>query len=65
MFKPPPKIPFDYVSESKQDRTRAHQLSSKVIDLTHDTLPEIQWKPIQKLYDRVPPVGVLEEKILL
>ena len=41
---------------------RAHQLGSKVIDFTHDTLPETNWKPIEKTFDRVPPQFYLEEK---
>ena len=42
-------------------------MSSKVIDLTHDTLPEHanHWRPIQKTFDRVPPQGILEDRILL
>ena len=41
---------------------RSHQLGSKVVDFTHDTLPEMNWKPIQKTWDRVPPQAYLEEK---
>ena len=41
---------------------RAHQLGSKVVDFTHDTLPETTWKPIEKTFDRVPPQFYLEEK---
>ena len=44
---------------------RAHQLSSKLIDLTHDTVPEKKWRPITKVFDRVPPQPILEDKILL
>ena len=33
--------------------------------MTHDTLPEISWKPIKKRRDRIPPQRVLEEKVLL
>ena len=44
---------------------RAHQLSSKLIDLTHDTVPEKKWRPIAKTYDRVPPELILNDKILL
>lgn len=42
-------------------------MSSKVIDLTHDTLPEHSnsWRPIQKTFDRVPPEGILMDRILL
>ena len=40
-------------------------LSSKVIDLTHDTLPELKWRPIMKVHDKIPPVAVLKDKTLL
>ena len=40
-------------------------MSSKLIDLTHDTLPETLWRPIKKDFDRVPPQRVLEEKTML
>ena len=40
-------------------------MSSKVIDLTHDTLPETTWRPIDKTFDRVPPQGILGDKVLL
>ena len=45
-----------------QENLRAHQLGSKVIDLTHDTLPETTWKPIEKTFDKVPPQFYIEEK---
>ena len=45
---------------------RAHQLSAKMIDFTHDTLPEVnKWRPILKTYDKIPPQPVLEDKTLL
>ena len=49
----------------KEENKRAHQLSGRVIDLTHDTLPETKWRPIQKTYDKIPPQNILEDKILL
>ena len=49
----------------KEENRRAHQLSARVIDLTHDTLPESKWRPIQKTYDKVPPQNILEDRILL
>ena len=38
-----------------------------MVDLTHDTFPnnDTKWRPIQKTYDRVPPIAVLEDKTLL
>ena len=48
------------------EKRRAHQLSARVIDLTHDTLPENNaWRPIAKTFDKVPPQNILEDKILL
>lgn len=49
----------------KEENRRAHQLSARVIDLTHDTLPEEHWRPIQKTYDKIPPQNILEDRILL
>ena len=36
-----------------------------MVDLTHDTLPEKDWRPIQKTFDRVPPQGILDDRVLL
>ena len=36
-----------------------------MIDLTHDTLPELSWRPIEKTYDRVPPEIIMKDKILM
>jgi len=36
-----------------------------VIDLTHDVLPELSWRPIQKTFDRVPPSGIIDDRTLL
>ena len=33
--------------------------------MTHDSLPELNWRPIQKTYDRVPPVAIMDDKILM
>lgn len=49
----------------QKESLRAHQMSSKLIDLTHDTVPEKQWRPIQKTFDRVPPQAILMEKVPL
>ena len=57
--------PYAYAEKPKPDKFRAHQLSSKVVDLTHDTLPEYNWKPIKKAYDRVPPAPTMDDKVLL
>ena len=52
--------------KAKEERgRRAHQLSARVIDLTHDTLPESHWRPIVKTYDKIPPQNILEDRILL
>ena len=40
-------------------------MSSKVIDMTHDTLPETSWRPIEKTYDKIPPPKDLEDKRIL
>ena len=59
--------PYDYADKKQYEKEtmRAHQLSSKVIDLTHDTLPENEWRPIQKTFNRVPPQGIIDDRILL
>ena len=44
---------------------RDHAMAAKVVDLTHDALPENSWKPIRKEYDKLPAVGVLNDKVLL
>ena len=44
---------------------RSYALATKVIDLTHDTLPENKWKPIKKAWDKLPPQGVMDDKIFL
>ena len=38
---------------------------SCVIDLTHDTLPEVIWKPIKKYPEKVPPANIINDKINL
>ena len=55
----------DYMEEQDQNQMRSHQLASKVVDLTHDTLPENNWKPIKKQYDKLPPPGILNDRVLL
>ena len=35
------------------------------MDLTHDTLPEDEWRPINKTFDRVPPQGIMDDRVLL
>jgi hypothetical protein len=40
-------------------------MQSKVIDLTHDTLPEIVWRPIAKLPELVPPPNIINDKVNL
>ena len=60
--------PYKYMEENKNLSSRPmrqHQLASKVIDLTHDTLPEYSWKPIRKQYDRLPPQPIMDDKVLL
>ena len=57
--------PYKYIEEQKKETLRAHQLSAKLIDLTHDVVPELQWRPIFKTYDKIPPQPILEDRILL
>ena len=62
------KSGYDFREEQPKDSMRAHQLSSKIVDLTHDVLPETQWRPIKKTYEKVPPAQFLtgdDTKILL
>ena len=54
-----------HTHQDSEENRRAHQLSGRVIDLTHDTLPETNWRPIMKTYDKIPPQNILEDKILL
>ena len=42
-------------------RKRQAQLAVKVVDLTHDTLPEIEWRPLQKPEEKLPPKAVLRD----
>ena len=33
--------------------------------MTHDTLPETKWRPIEKRNDKIPPLNILEDKVLM
>jgi hypothetical protein len=35
------------------------------VDLTHDTVPETKWRPIEKFVEKVPPVPILNDRVLL
>ena len=41
------------------------QMQSNLIDLTHDTLPEIVWRPIKKIAEALPPANVINDKVNL
>jgi hypothetical protein len=41
------------------------QMQSKVIDLTHDTLPELIWRPIKKYAEPMPPPNIINDKLNL
>jgi len=38
------------------------QMQSNLIDLTHDTLPEIKWRPIKKMPEQIPEPKVINNK---
>ena len=42
-------------------------MAAKVIDLTHDVVPEVNWKPIRKEMNResLPPAPLLSDRVLL
>lgn len=40
-------------------------MQSKVVDLTHDTLPEVVWRPIKKFPEPMPPLNVIQDKVNL
>ena len=40
-------------------------MATKVIDLTHDSLPEHHWQPIRKRFDKVPAASIIEDRVLL
>jgi hypothetical protein len=33
--------------------------------MTHDTLPEVKWRPVEKRVDKIPGQQILEDKVLL
>jgi len=39
------------------------QMQSALVDMTHDTLPEIKWRPIKKIPELVPPAEVVNDKV--
>jgi len=41
------------------------QMQSKVVDLTHDTLPEVVWRPIIKMPEPMPPPNIINDKVNL
>jgi hypothetical protein len=41
------------------------QMQSNLIDLTHDTLPEIVWRPIKKIPEAMPPGNIINDKVNL
>jgi len=62
------QTPFNYVSNmssKEKEKLRVAPMTGKVIDLTHDTLPEVQWRPIRPEKVKVPSLTVLEDKVLL
>lgn len=38
------------------------QMQSNLIDLTHDTLPEIKWRPIKKMPEQIPEPKTINDK---
>ena len=42
-------------------RPKHMQMQSKVIDMTHDTLPEIEWRPIKKIPETIPPPDIISD----
>ena len=46
-------------------RKRQAQMAVKVVDLTHDTLPEIEWRPLNKPQEVVPPNWIVRDQVLL
>jgi hypothetical protein len=40
-------------------------MMSNLVDLTHDTLPEVEWRPIKKYQEPIPPPNVVNDKIEL
>ena len=44
---------------------RPGQMYANLIDLTHDVLPEKIWKPVRYEPDKIPPVTVLKDNVLL
>lgn len=59
--------PYAYVAEKskRSEGIRAHQLSARLVDMTHDTLPEVKWRPVEKRVDKIPGQQILEDKVLL
>jgi len=41
------------------------QMQSNVVDLTHDTLPEVVWRPIKKFPEPMPPLNIISDKVNL
>lgn len=38
------------------------QMQSNLIDLTHDTLPEVKWRPIKKMPEQIPEPRIINDK---
>ena len=45
--------------------TGKNPCSTTVIDLTHDCLSELSWKPIKRVAEQKPPEVILKDKINL
>jgi hypothetical protein len=43
----------------------APQMQSALVDLTHDTLPEIKWRPIKKIPEEMPKPEIVNDKVNL
>ena len=59
--------PYAYIADKskRSEGIRAHQLSARLVDMTHDTLPEVKWRPVEKRVDKIPGQQILEDKVLL
>ena len=69
LVSPPDEMLKTFQTQPKSYRAydRSHMLAAKVIDLTHDTMPDRDkvWKPIMKTWDKIPPQPVMNDKIFL
>jgi hypothetical protein len=43
----------------------APQMQSALVDMTHDVLPEIKWRPIKKIPEEIPSAEIVNEKVNL